>query len=121
MADLVERVLLLGIGAASLTMEKLDELVEELVRRGQLTREEGRRLVDKAAERAQEEGNAATQKFSASYQEALRGMGIASREHVEELERRVAVLEAHVYGKPSRVQEPERGFVITQTEEEEPT
>lgn len=121
MADLIERVMLLGIGAASLTREKLNDLVDELVKRGQMTREEGQKLVEKAAGRMEEEGAAATEKFSDAYQDALRGMGIASRGHIDELERRVAVLEAHVYGKPSRVQEPERGFVITQTEEEEPT
>jgi polyhydroxyalkanoate synthesis regulator phasin len=120
MADLIERVFLLGIGAASLTKEKVDDLVDELVKRGQMTREEGQKLVEKASGAAREEGANVSGKFSEAYQDALRGMGIATREHIDELERRIAVLEANVYGKPSRVEEPGTGFVATQTEEVEP-
>ncbi len=119
--SLIEKILLLGIGAASLTREKITELVDEMVRRGQLTREEGQKIVDEAVAGAEREGSQVAGRFSDAYQDTLRAMGIASRGYVDELERRTAVLEAKVYGKRARVEEPDTGFVITRTEEEEPS
>lgn len=119
--SLLEKVLLLGIGTASLTRDRIDELARELVKRGQMTREEGQRFVDEAVLRAEKQGSQTVDKVADAYQDALRSLGIATREHVDDLERRVAVLEARIYGKPSRIEEPKTGFVITQTEDEQPT
>lgn len=118
--SLIEKVLLLGIGTASLTREKVDELANELVKRGQMSKEEGQKFVDKAVVRAEHEGSQVADKVSDAYLDTLRAMGIASRNYVDDLERRVSVLEAKVYGKPSRIEEPQRGFVVTPTEEEKP-
>ncbi|MBE0428601.1 MAG: phasin family protein [Thermoleophilia bacterium] len=120
-SDMIEKVFLMGIGAASLTRDKLQELVDELVKRGQLTREQGEDLVDKAQHKARERGIDVKETMSQTYQDTLLGMGIATRETVDELERRVSVLEAKVYGKQARVEEPDLGFRVTTTEEEEPT
>lgn len=120
-SDLMEKVLLLGVGAASLTKEKIDELTDELVKRGQMTREEGEQFVREATDRAREGGASIKEMASDTYQDTLRALGLAPREELEELERRLTVLEAKVYGKPLRVEEPQTGFVITETEEVEPT
>ena len=119
--SLLEKVLLLGIGTASLTRDRIDELARELVKRGQMTREEGQRFVDEAVLRAEKQGSQTVDKVADAYQDALRSLGIATREHVDDLERRVAVLEAKIYGKPSRIEEPKTGFVVTPTEDERPT
>ena len=122
MADsLIEKVLLLGIGAASLTREKIIELSDDLVSRGQMTRDEGQKFVDEAVRLAEQEGTQVAGKVAGAYQETLRSMGIATGDQIDELEHRIAVLEAKVYGKPSRIEEPQRGFVVTPTEEEEPS
>ena len=47
-SELMEKVLLLGVGAASLTKDKVDDLVDELVKRGQMTREEGEVFIREA-------------------------------------------------------------------------
>jgi polyhydroxyalkanoate synthesis regulator phasin len=120
-SDMLEKVFLLGVGAASLTKDKVQEMVDELVKRGQLTREQGEELIDKAADRAREESVSVKGQMSDAYQDTLRALGIAGRDSIDELERRIAVLEAKVYGKPARVEEPDLGFRITSTEEEEPT
>ncbi len=120
-SDLMQKVLLLGVGAASLTKEKLDDLADELVKRGQMTREEGEAFIREASDKAREGGSDIKGMVSDTYQDTLRAMGVATREHVDELDRRMTVLEAKVYGKPLRVEEPQLGFTVTPTEEEEPT
>ena len=121
MSDMLERVFLLGVGAASLTKEKITDLVDELVKKGQLTKEEGESLLDKTAARAKEESGNIKEMASDTFQDTLRALGIAGRDELEELERRIAVLESKVYGKPLRMEEPQTGFVVTPTEEEEPS
>jgi polyhydroxyalkanoate synthesis regulator phasin len=117
MKDLIEKTILLGVGAASMTREKLEALVGEFVKRGELTREEGQKLMEEASSRAMAEGAVVKGKAAGAYQEALQSMGIATAETVEALERRISVLEAKVYGEPPRFEEPATGFSSTTTEE----
>jgi polyhydroxyalkanoate synthesis regulator phasin len=121
MSDMLERVFLLGVGAASITREKVQELVDELVKKGQLSKEEGEALLDKTAERAKEQSVNFKEMASDAYQDTLRTMNIASREQIEELEHRIAVMESKVYGKPTRSEEPQTGFVSTPSEDEKPS
>lgn len=120
-SDMLERVFMLGVGAASLTKDKVQELVDELVKRGQLSQDQGLKLMDEVAEKARKETAGVRESVSDAYQDALKAMGVAGRDQVDELERRIAVLEGKVYGKPARVEEPKTGFVVTPTEEEKPT
>lgn len=116
MSEMFQKVMLLGIGAASLTREKVEELVDELVKKGKLTTEEGRELLDQATGRAKKEGMNIKEMAEDTYKDALRAMGVANRETVDDLERRLDVLEARVYGKPARVEEPSSGFSSTMDE-----
>lgn len=116
LGDVLEKVFLMGVGAATLTREAVQEVVDELVKRGQMTREQGQQIIDKAADRVVEESGNVRGKASGAYQDALHAAGVATQEYVEALERRIAVLETKVYGKPSRVVEPDSGFVGTETE-----
>ncbi len=121
MKDLIERTVLLGVGAVSITKDKIEALVGEFVKRGELTKEEGQKLVEEATDRALVEGALLKDRATDSYQDALETMGIATTDSVEELERRIAVLEAKVYGQPPHFEEPATGFASTTTEEEEPS
>ena len=53
--EAIRRVLATGLGLAVLTKEKAEELVNEFVRQGELSREEGERLLDDITRRAQEQ------------------------------------------------------------------
>ncbi|MHB1389710.1 MAG: phasin family protein [Thermoleophilia bacterium] len=117
LGDMMEKVFLMGVGAATLTREAVQDIVDELVKRGQMTREQGQQIIDKAADRAVAETGSIRGKATEAYQDALHAAGVATQEHVEELERRISVLEAKVYGEPSRVAEPDTGFVATETED----
>lgn len=98
--ETLERLVLLQIGAASATREKIEQVVEQLVEQGRIEREEGRTLVDEVLGRARERSTGARSLVDASVQEGLRGAGVPTREdyedmvfRVEQLEHRVRMLE----------------------------
>lgn len=81
-----------GIGAISMTREKVEELVSELVKRGEMTRGEGKRLAEEltgAIDRARKEIDRQISKGTKSAAEAL---NLVTREEMKELERKVARL-----------------------------
>jgi polyhydroxyalkanoate synthesis regulator phasin len=94
--DLIERVFLLGVGAAALTKDRVQELVEDLVRRGQLSGDEGREVADRLFARSREEAKAAAKKADSSLQGAYREMGLVTRRDIEDIEFRLRQLEHRV-------------------------
>jgi polyhydroxyalkanoate synthesis regulator phasin len=91
--DLIERTFLVGVGAAAFTKDRVQELVEEFVHRGQLSTEEGREMVDRLVARSRDEARSAMKKADWSLQGTIRDLGLAPRKEVEDLELRVRHLE----------------------------
>ncbi len=94
--DLIERVFLLGVGAAALTKDRAQEVVEELVHRGHLSGEEGRDMVENLVARSREETRSAMKKADSSLQGAYREMGLVSRRELEDMDLRMRQLEHRV-------------------------
>jgi polyhydroxyalkanoate synthesis regulator phasin len=91
--DLAEEALFAGIGAAALTKDRADELVDELAERGKMTREESRAFVDDLANRWRGDAVRFGERSSAALGDVLRSLGIVTRREYEELELRLAQLE----------------------------
>ncbi|MDP9456238.1 MAG: hypothetical protein CYG60_16370 [Actinobacteria bacterium] len=96
----LERLILLQIGAAAATRERVQEVVNRLVEQGRMEREEGRAVVDDVVTRARERSQGARSLFDASLQQGLRTAGVPDREayedllfRLEQLEHRVRLLE----------------------------
>ena len=91
--DLIERTFLVGVGAAAFTKDRVQELVGEFVRRGELSSDEGRDLVDRLVARSRDEARSAVKKADSSLKGALHDLGLATRRDLEDLESRVRLLE----------------------------
>lgn len=96
----LERLILLQIGAAAATREKVQEVVNRLIEQGRMEREEGRAVVDDVVTRARERSQGARSLFDASLQQGLRTAGVPDREahedllfRLEQIEHRVRLLE----------------------------
>ncbi len=94
--DLIERTFLAGMGAAALTKDRIQDLVEDLVSKGQMNAEEGREVVDRIVTRSREEARSILKKADSSLHDAYRGLGLGSKEELEELALRVDQLEHRV-------------------------
>lgn len=91
--DLIERTFLVGVGAAAFTKDRVQELVGEFVRRGELSSDEGRDLVDRLVARSRDEARSAVKKADTSLKGALHDLGLVSRRELEDLEARVRLSE----------------------------
>jgi polyhydroxyalkanoate synthesis regulator phasin len=93
LTDIIERTLLVGIGAAALTKDRVQAVVDDLVRRGQLTRDEGREVVDDLSNRSRDEVRSARQRVDSSLQTAYREIGLVARKELEDLDFRLRQVE----------------------------
>jgi polyhydroxyalkanoate synthesis regulator phasin len=110
-----ERLILLQIGAAAATRERIEEVVENLIQQGRVQREEGKTLVDQVMGRARERSSGARSLLDASVQQGLRRGGLPTREdfedlvfRVEQLEHRMRMLEDQRVEPPPTVTPPPR-------------
>lgn len=98
--DGIEQAVLVSIGAAALTRERAEAAVAELVRKGQIGGDEGRRVVDRLMENvragAEGAGGGFVQKLESGVQGVLREVGFATRTETEDLELKLAELEHRV-------------------------
>lgn len=112
--ETLERLILLQIGAAAATRDRVQEVVESLIEQGRVEREEGRTLVNDVMSRARERSSGARSLIDASMQQGLRGAGVPTREdyedlifRVEQLEHRMRMLEDRPVPPPPRAGGPE--------------
>jgi polyhydroxyalkanoate synthesis regulator phasin len=93
MFDLLKKTMLTGIGIASMTKEKIEELGKKISEENKLTEKEGKRMVDdllKQSEKAKEDLENQVQKL---VKNALEKLDIPAREDLNRLEKRIKELE----------------------------
>ncbi|HLM77662.1 MAG TPA: hypothetical protein VK361_04620 [Rubrobacteraceae bacterium] len=110
MFETLERLILLQIGAAAATRDRVQEAVNRLIEQGRLEREEGRTMVEDILSQARERSAGARALVDTSMQRGLRATGFPNRDayedllfRVEQLEHRVRLLE----GRPDAQTRPE--------------
>ncbi len=89
----LERLILLQVGAAAATRDRVQEVVDSLIEQGRIEREEGRAVVNDVVNRARERSAGARSLVDASVQQGLRRGGLPTREDYEDLVFRVEQLE----------------------------
>ena len=106
--ETLERLILLQIGAAAATRDRVQQVVDSLVQQGRVEREEGRTLVNDVVNRARERSSGARSLVDASLQQGLRRGGLPTREdyedlvfRVEQLEHRIRMLEDRPVAAPT--------------------
>ncbi|KPL18147.1 MAG: hypothetical protein AMJ92_09450 [candidate division Zixibacteria bacterium SM23_81] len=92
MVDLVKKAMLAGIGAFAVTKEKVEELVDDLIKKGEMSKDERakfvRELVDKAEARSQEAKKWVDQRVKVS----MSKLKMAKAEDLETLSKQMADL-----------------------------
>jgi len=88
----LEELLFRGIGSLDYTVNKLEELVQSLVEEGELTKKQGKELI----ERWQQKGDKQKDKLEGIFDEKLDDLGVVRGEEFDKLKERVARLESEL-------------------------
>jgi polyhydroxyalkanoate synthesis regulator phasin len=94
--EIIERTLLVGLGAASLTIDRLQAVADEFVKRGQLSTEEGRQLVENLAARSKDEAKSALRTAESGLQSAYHELGLSTKREFEDMDFRMRQLEHRI-------------------------
>lgn len=100
MEDFFRKAKQFGLGVWDFTREKVEAVVEEMIRRGELSQQEKSGAVAQILEKAQAEQEAVKEKINQAVAQALAGLGLARAADLEALEKRVAALEERLKGRP---------------------
>ncbi len=88
----LERSLLLSIGLLSLTREKAQRVVDEMVKQGSAAREEAKELTEKLVQRGEEERRTVRKMIREEVNQALHDLNLATADEVAELRAELAAL-----------------------------
>lgn len=93
MIDLVKKGMLLSLGAAELTRERVEGLVDQLVKRGELAQQERKLVIDELLESARQAQEELLKRVKPLVERTIAELGLPTKADLERLEERLAALE----------------------------
>ena len=93
MIELLEKTMMIGMGALSLSQKKAEELLQELRQRFDISEEEGKKLVERLQQFTSENQKKLTELAQDEVKKACERAGIVTVEEHDKLKKRVALLE----------------------------
>ncbi|RMG20186.1 MAG: hypothetical protein D6730_20350 [Bacteroidetes bacterium] len=101
MEDFFKKILYTGVGLVSLTAEKLQETVDQLVGDGKMSAEEGKKIVDEFLNSAEAKKDELENRMKQAADEVVSTLKIPTKKDYEELVKRIEALEAKLAAKPA--------------------
>ncbi len=102
MLDIVKKTLLLGLGVASLTKEKAEEIVNELVKHGEVASKDRPKVINDILQKAEEEKKKFISKIKETVKTVVNEMGLPGKDDIDELKKKINELEKTVKKKKSQ-------------------
>jgi polyhydroxyalkanoate synthesis regulator phasin len=93
LTSLIRKGLLVGLGAAVLTKERAESLVDELVDKGELTQKDRPKAVQELLNWAEEEERSLQQKVKETLAQVVRDLNLPTKEDLKRLESKLERLE----------------------------
>lgn len=93
MKDLIKKGLALGLGLAVVSKEQIEKLVDELVKKGEVTAAESKGLVQELFEKGEAEKQHMDERFREQFAQLLKNLDIPTKADLERIEQRILALE----------------------------
>lgn len=93
MKDLLSKGLALGLGLAVVSKEQIEKLVDELVKKGEVSTAESRELVRELFEKGEAEKKEMNARIHEQVEKLLKELNIPTKADLERLEQRIQALE----------------------------
>ena len=89
MFDLFKKTVLMGLGAMTITKEKAEDLVDELIKKGELAKDKRSKAVQDLLEKAEEQQKAIFDKVNDEVNKSIEKLGIPTKQDFERLEKKI--------------------------------
>jgi len=93
MLEFIKKAIFISAGLASMTAEKIEETVEEIVKKGELSEKQGKEFLQDLKEKSAKAKKDLGERIEHLVSDALRKLSIPTRKEVEELKARIEQLE----------------------------
>lgn len=93
MIELIKKAMLTGLGMASLTREKIEEIGRDFIDQGKLSHQEGEKLMEDLRARAEESKQEIKKQIEERVDEILKKMDLVKTSELDELKRQIAELQ----------------------------
>ena len=93
MLDLVKKSIYLGLGAVTVTREKVENLVDELIERGQLKQEQKATTVQDIMKKVEKEEQAVINRIKTAVEKAIKELGLPTKQDIEDLKKKLEKIE----------------------------
>ena len=97
MSDTIRKMGLFGIGVISLTQEKIEEFSQEMIKKGEISKEEGRKFVKEVLSEKEKQMKDVENKINERVKETLEKSGVVMKSDLSALERKIEKLEKTVH------------------------
>lgn len=94
--DIVKKAMFFGLGLLSLTKEKAEEFVDDLIKRGELSRKEKFKMVDKLLKEAERREDELVQRINKSVQKIITDLGLPTKKDIEGISKRLEEIEKKI-------------------------
>ena len=93
MESIFRKLLNAGLGIASKTTRFADDVINDLIAKGKLSEDEGKKIINDFEREGEEQRQVFEQEMNTYIEKAMQRMDIPSRDEIKRLEERIAVLE----------------------------
>ncbi|MCZ7392403.1 MAG: phasin family protein [Candidatus Methanoperedens sp.] len=93
MLDMFKKMSLFSIGVISLTQEKIEEFSQEMEKKGEISKDEGRKFVKEVLSQKEKQLKDIEEKINERVRENIKKSGVVMKGDIETLERKIEKLE----------------------------
>jgi len=93
MRNFAQKMMLAGIGAFALTREKAEQVVNEMVKKGQVQGEDAESVLDDLMERGEQERDVLKKTIRTEFDRIKNDMNLITKKELEEISERISQLE----------------------------
>ncbi len=93
MSEMFRKMGLFGIGVISLTQEKMEEFTQEMVKKGEISKDEGKKIVKDILSQQEKQLKEIEEKINETVRENLKKSGVVMKSDIASLERKIEKLE----------------------------
>ncbi len=96
MKEMLKNALYVGLGAAFLTKEKIEELKADLIEKGKMSQEEGKQFVDDLLRKSEKAKDQLELWINKRVEDRIKQLNLATKDEIAELERKIEELQVVV-------------------------